>query len=125
MSLGLPSKYLAGCYVCAKILQGFLLQSLFMCMTMCRFEFPLELDMWKYTVEGLAERDASAEAAAAASAGKPDAPAPGEAGAARPGTPKAGAHGLQYMYQLKGVVVHSGTANVGHYYSYIKVGQQS
>ena len=80
--------------------------------------------MWKYTVEGLAERDASAEAAAA-SLGKSDAPAPGEAGAARPGTPKAGAHGLQYMYQLKGVVVHSGTANVGHYYSYIKVGQHS
>ena len=90
----------------------------------CRFEFPLELDMWKYTVEGLAERDASAEAAAA-SAGRADAPAPGEAGAPRPGTPKAGAHGMQYMYQLKGVVVHSGTANVGHYYSYIKVRQCS
>ena len=100
------------------------LSALSMCITTCRFEFPLELDMWKYTVEGLAERDASAEAAAA-SAGRPDAPAPGEAGAARPGTPKAGAHGLQYMYQLKGVVVHSGTANVGHYYSYIKVGQLS
>ena len=99
-----------------------LLSSLSILITICRFEFPLELDMWKYTVEGLAERDASTEAAAV-SAGKPDASAPGEAGAARPGTPKAGAHGLQYMYQLKGVVVHSGTANVGHYYSYIKVRQ--
>lgn len=96
--------------------------SLSICVTPCRFEFPLELDMWKYTVEGLAERDASAEAAAA-SAGKADAPVPGEASAPRPGTPKAGAHGMQYMYQLKGVVVHSGTANVGHYYSYIKVRQ--
>ena len=74
--------------------------------------------MWKYTVEGLAERDA-ASAEAASSASKADA-APGDA--QRPATPKAGAHGLQYMYQLKGVVVHSGTANVGHYYSYIKVG---
>ncbi len=25
------------------------------------------------------------------------------------------------MYQLKGVVVHSGTAFAGHYYSYIQV----
>lgn len=77
--------------------------------------------MWKYTVEGLAERDA-ASAEVAASASKADA-APGEG--PRPGTPKAGAHGMQYMYQLKGVVVHSGTANMGHYYSYIKVGLSS
>ena len=74
--------------------------------------------MWKYTVEGLAERDAASAEAATSSASKADA-APGDA--QRPATPKAGAHGLQYMYQLKGVVVHSGTANVGHYYSYIKV----
>ena len=74
--------------------------------------------MWKYTVEGLAERDA-ASAEVAASASKADA-APGDGPC--PATPKAGAHGMQYMYQLKGVVVHSGTANVGHYYSYIKVG---
>ena len=26
-----------------------------------------------------------------------------------------------YQYELKGVVVHSGTAFAGHYYSYIKV----
>ena len=84
-----------------------------------RFEFPLELDMWKYTVEGLAERDAAAADGAPAGASKADA-APSADGA-RPGTLKAGAHGMQYLYQLKGVVVHSGTANVGHYYSYIKV----
>ena len=74
--------------------------------------------MWKYTVEGLAERDA-ASGDVAAGTSKADA-ALGDG--ARPATPKAGAHGMQYMYQLKGVVVHSGTANVGHYYSYIKVG---
>ena len=73
--------------------------------------------MWKYTVEGLAERDA-ASADVAPGASKAEA-ALGDG--ARPATPKAGAHGMQYMYQLKGVVVHSGTANVGHYYSYIKV----
>ena len=29
-----------------------------------------------------------------------------------------------YQYELKGVVVHSGTAFAGHYYSYIKVRPQ-
>ena len=84
-----------------------------------RFEFPLELDMWKYTVEGLAERDAAAADGAPAGASKTEAAL--SADGARPGPLKAGAHGMQYLYQLKGVVVHSGTANVGHYYSYIKV----
>jgi len=84
---------------------------------MFRFEFPLELDMWKYTVEGLAERDA-ASADVTAGASKADAVL---GDGACPATPKAGGHGMQYMYHLKGVVVHSGTANVGHYYSYIKV----
>ena len=84
-----------------------------------RFEFPLELDMWKYTVEGLAERDAAAADGAPAGASKTEAAL--SADVARPSTLKAGAHGMQYLYQLKGVVVHSGTANVGHYYSYIKV----
>ena len=75
--------------------------------------------MWKYTVEGLAERDAASADGAPAGASKADA-APSADGA-RLGALKAGAHGMQYLYQLKGVVVHSGTANVGHYYSYIKV----
>lgn len=26
----------------------------------------------------------------------------------------------QYMYELKGIVVHAGSAFAGHYYSYIK-----
>ena len=31
----------------------------------------------------------------------------------------------QDMYQLKGIVVHSGTAFAGHYYSYIQVRRAS
>jgi len=27
-----------------------------------------------------------------------------------------------YRYKLKGIVVHTGTADFGHYYSYIEVG---
>lgn len=97
-------------------LSGCLIESPFFAF---RFEFPLELDMWKYTVEGLAERDAAAADGPPAGASKTEAAL--SADGARPGTLKAGAHGMQYLYQLKGVVVHSGTANVGHYYSYIKV----
>lgn len=58
--------------------------------------------MYKYTVEGLAE----AEQTEAVQAATPD--------------KKVDAQG-QYEYELKGVVVHSGTAFAGHYYSYIKV----
>lgn len=58
--------------------------------------------MYKYTVEGLAE----AEQTEAVQAANPD--------------KEVDAQG-QYEYELKGVVVHSGTAFAGHYYSYIKV----
>uniref|UniRef100_A0A061RL24 Ubiquitin carboxyl-terminal hydrolase 9/24 n=2 Tax=Tetraselmis sp. GSL018 TaxID=582737 RepID=A0A061RL24_9CHLO len=59
-----------------------------------RFEFPMELNMYEYTVEGLAE----AEGQQATDKRADD----------------------YYEYQLVGIVVHSGTAFVGHYYSYIK-----
>lgn len=58
------------------------------------FEFPKEIDMGPYTVEGLDAKE---------SAGKPGAkPAP------------------VYKYKLVGVTVHSGQANGGHYYSFIR-----
>ena len=101
----------------------------------CRFEFPKELDMYKYTVDGLAAKEA-ADAAAAAAGSSPAAPnaAGPQGGALRdaagngagpavepPGTPRPPQHDQQYQYTLKGIVVHSGTAFAGHYYSYIKV----
>ena len=63
-----------------------------------RFEFPMELDMTPFTVEAL-ERDASRD---------DDGSAPDE----NPLEPT--------LYRLVGVVVHSGTAFAGHYYSYIR-----
>ena len=45
-------------------------------------------------------------------------PAPQDAGPAEPLQRRPPAY---YQYELKGVVVHSGTAFAGHYYSYIKV----
>ena len=72
-----------------------------------RFEFPISLDMYRYTAEGLeALEGSSAQLASQAQAQR-------EAGIE--GRPR-----LHYLYELKGVVVHSGTAFAGHYYSFIK-----
>ena len=62
-----------------------------------RFEFPTELDMRPFTREGMDE--AAASPADAAPTGAPD---------------------DKYAYTLMGVVVHSGSAFAGHYYSYIR-----
>lgn len=62
-----------------------------------QFEFPLELDMEPYTCEGLARRE-----------GKP-LPQSAE------GRPPS-----YYRYRLVGVLVHSGSADSGHYYSFVK-----
>lgn len=58
-------------------------------------EFPFELDMEPYTQEGLDERSKSKE-----------------------GSPKRH-RDEYYKYNLRGIVIHSGTADSGHYYSYI------
>lgn len=110
--------------------------------------------MYKYTVDGLAAREeadaaASSEAAASAStapSGSGDAAdggnatsrdgkeasmsapltsAPATSASAEPTTPREPPNAKQYQYTLKGIVVHSGSAFAGHYYSYIKVCQQN
>lgn len=80
---------------------------------LCRFEFPQQLDMYKYTVEGLAEAE---QAEAEPPSQDPEAASPSPSPPQSP--PKAK---QQYQYKLKGIVVHSGTAFAGHYYSFIKV----
>jgi len=74
--------------------------------------------MYKYTVEGLAERDDAVSTEASAEAG----PSGSSAEAAeRPIALQPPHDARSYSYSLKGIVVHSGSAFAGHYYSYIKV----
>ncbi|MEM1098918.1 MAG: hypothetical protein AAGH92_09025, partial [Planctomycetota bacterium] len=58
-----------------------------------RFEFPMQINLEPYTVEGLGAKDGTC----INSKGKDE-----------------------YEYELVGVIVHSGSAFAGHYYSYIK-----
>jgi len=76
-------------------------------------EFPLELDMLPYTQEGLARREKAAKA-------KEEAAERGEEilEEAEPEPLKFPAD--YYQFKLKGVVVHTGTADSGHYYSFIR-----
>ena len=66
-------------------------------------EFPQVLNMEPYTLEAVTQKDAQA----AAVDGDIEAPAPSE-------TPAE-----YYQYSLRGVVIHMGLAEAGHYYSYI------
>jgi ubiquitin C-terminal hydrolase len=66
-----------------------------------RISFPMEINMEPYTVEGVARAEAEAEA--------PHVPYNG------PIHPPE-----HYQYELVGIVVHTGSADCGHYYSYIK-----
>lgn len=65
-----------------------------------KFEFPAELDMAPFTVEGIMAKEKRA-------AGNPDHPAVDPA-----------------LFTLAGVLVHSGQANGGHYYSFIRERQE-
>jgi len=72
-------------------------------------EFPLELNMEPYTSEYIsAHDDLPTEAGAAA----------GETPSSSIASPPAGNNGC--TYQLVGILVHTGTADSGHYYSFIK-----
>lgn len=66
-----------------------------------RFEFPTKLNMKPYTVEG---RPDKAGPKTSADEAKEEAVHPDE----------------YYQYELMGVVVHTGTCDSGHYYSFIK-----
>ncbi|KAF6260179.1 hypothetical protein COO60DRAFT_1700419 [Scenedesmus sp. NREL 46B-D3] len=119
-----------------------------------RFEFPVEIDMFKYTADGLAAADQQQKAAeqqqgdhqqqqqplerqgsglsqqqdggvgGTSSSGGGGGPLPRQlsdtAHQVLAGKPGGSSNSSAYMYDLMGVVVHSGSAFTGHYYSFIK-----
>ncbi|GBG68283.1 hypothetical protein CBR_g2830 [Chara braunii] len=102
-----------------------------------RFEFPTFLDMKPYTVEGLTLKEMQAERAARLRSGDAACVSvDGSVDSLRESQLMGDVDTVvdtgsdqvlilerpswYYMYELMGVVVHSGTAFAGHYYSYIK-----
>ncbi|GLE03873.1 hypothetical protein PINS_up012784 [Pythium insidiosum] len=73
-----------------------------------RFEFPMELDMFRYTKEGQAQLR---RRAASENDGEP------LASSSLSDRSRAPEH---YLYELVGTVVHMGSAHSGHYYSYLR-----
>ncbi|GFQ83735.1 ubiquitin carboxyl-terminal hydrolase 24 [Trichonephila clavata] len=70
------------------------------------FKFPWKLDMQPYTAEGIQERETMKNESDCE-----DQVVPASTNAQKSGNS---------VYELVGVLVHSGQANAGHYYSYIK-----
>ncbi|CAL1268833.1 unnamed protein product [Larinioides sclopetarius] len=70
------------------------------------FKFPWKLDMQPYTAEGIQERETMKS-----ESDSDDQVVPGSTNIQKTGN---------CVYELAGVLVHSGQANAGHYYSYIK-----
>jgi hypothetical protein len=85
-----------------------------------RVEFPEELAMHQYTKEG------QPPIVPAAPAGPSSSAAPSAAGPPSPGSqpssdkPKPAEEPASSKYRLVGVLCHTGTAEYGHYYSYIR-----
>ena len=81
------------------------------------FEFPRDLSLWDYTLYGRKDRDTPVQTAG----GEVHTSAEEEASAAAVDyTVPTSVKQDDFEYTLVGVVVHTGTAQGGHYYSYIR-----
>lgn len=89
-----------------------------------RFEFPIHLDMKSFTVEGLAlQENENLEFSDSKNSDNGSIEASSEHTTSSEGNrivPGVCIPDSFYQYDLVGVVVHTGTAFAGHYYSYIK-----
>eukprot|EP01022_Parablepharisma_sp_SALTPOND_P018631 TRINITY_DN3072_c0_g2_i1.p1 TRINITY_DN3072_c0_g2~~TRINITY_DN3072_c0_g2_i1.p1 ORF type:complete len:1261 (+),score=124.77 TRINITY_DN3072_c0_g2_i1:4888-8670(+) len=86
-----------------------------------RLEFPNDLNMYPFTVDGVAETEAVPDTTEAELKDSQDHD--------RVKRPKVIGHGFLeargFQYKLVGVVVHNGNADAGHYYSYINVPREA
>ena len=81
-----------------------------------RFEFPRDLDLYEFTADGRPDKvtpPTKEKSGEGAEEGKAEATA--DDAPAQPAHPRS-----YYQYQLAGIVVHSGTAHAGHYYSFVR-----
>jgi hypothetical protein len=85
-----------------------------------RCEFPIELDLYEFTVEGLAEQEAKAASSSAESPQSQDALPSSLGTKTADDSTKRGEKRQASLYRLSGIVIHLGTADAGHYYSYIQ-----
>lgn len=83
------------------------------------YQFPRELNLWDYTLYGRADRDQPVQDAGGAVAGTAAAEEADAAATVDFSAPE-GVSADDFQYTLVGVVVHTGTAHGGHYYSYIR-----
>lgn len=81
-------------------------------------EFPVDLDMFPYTQEGLSRREAAAK-------NKKDTAEKGEVYIEPTEEEPRKYPSDYYEFKLKGIVVHTGTADSGHYYSFIRETNQN
>jgi len=82
-----------------------------------RCQFPMELDMHPYTKEALEERDKLDRGVASPTSEEGKSPTFSSLFGSK--SPALSTR-LEYLYDLVGVLVHQGTADSGHYYSFIK-----
>jgi len=90
-----------------------------------RLEFPTHLNLKAYTKEGLwtpppkveAKDDKSSDGKSTSTASDGKAAAPEAKASEPPPEMKADEY---YEYQLSGVLVHTGSADRGHYYSFVR-----
>lgn len=82
-----------------------------------RLEFPHELDLYPYTKQHRHEQEAREREANGSDASAPPVPVASDKAHQEPLMPLTP---IDCIYSLAGVVVHTGTAQSGHYYSFVK-----
>ena len=87
-----------------------------------RFSFPMTINMHPYTKHGLQQPADKSEEKKSDEAAPVDGTAADTAAAAAPASDDSSPPVSDFDYRLSGILVHSGVADAGHYYSYVRSG---